>query len=191
MSSFPMEYGNSVPSRWLAVTSYDDDRTYIWSTVSEEVIKIFDDGGAINDVRKYFLVELLSWLDPRTTSGRFLSYGKGEASTYEPYHGSPPSAVIYDIIGRHIGTTSSEDRRQFFAAKLGAQNSRNELDSAQENDQVSLELVCSVRDKRPLVVGGRQRGVRISDEAVAWQYLDFGIYLSAYNRKRRCAGIRW
>ncbi|KAI6094345.1 hypothetical protein F5141DRAFT_1069756 [Pisolithus sp. B1] len=29
--------------------------------------------------------------------------------------------------------------------------------SAQENDQVSLELVCAVHDKRPLVVGGQQR----------------------------------
>ncbi|KAI6096246.1 hypothetical protein EDD16DRAFT_1528146 [Pisolithus croceorrhizus] len=32
--------------------------------------------------------------------------------------------------------------------------------SAQENDQVSLELVCAVHDKRPLVVGGQQRGVQ-------------------------------
>lgn len=109
-------------------------------------------GGAINDVRKYFLVELLSWLDPRTTSGRFLSYGKGEASTYEPYHGSPPSAVIYDIIGRHIGTTSSEDRRQFFAAKLGAQNSRNELDV---KTLAALHLLTECPRERPSFIGAR------------------------------------
>ncbi|KAI6161285.1 quinon protein alcohol dehydrogenase-like superfamily [Pisolithus thermaeus] len=180
------------PDGKLVATYYDDDTTCVWSTASREVIKVFDDSNpfafspdgrhfthpvrgtelAINDVRRYLAVDPLSWLDHPATNqlveaeeeqqdadqqSDFFRMGREEPDVIS----GPPVRRVEDnplSPGSVLKTRGTGLMTRLFRRRIRSP-------SAQGSDQVSLELVYAARDKRPLVVASRERGVRIQERS--------------------------
>ncbi|KIN94422.1 hypothetical protein M404DRAFT_1008334 [Pisolithus tinctorius Marx 270] len=170
------------PDGKLVATSYDDGKTYVWSTASREVIKIFDDNGpfvfssdgcyfthllrgtklAINDVKKYLPLDPSSWMDQPATS-QVVDAEKERldaVSRSDFFHTEreDPDFIPEPPVRRLEKNPSSpssdfKTRGTGLMSKLFRRHTRSR--SAQESDQVSLEIVYTARDKRPLIVASR------------------------------------
>ncbi|KAI5998222.1 hypothetical protein EDD15DRAFT_2244425 [Pisolithus albus] len=173
------------PDGKLVATSDEDDKTYVWSTASREVIKIFDNGGpfafspdghyfthpgregelAINDVRQYLPVEELPWLDHPVTNQVVEVEEEQEDQQTDLFHTErkEPEVVSEPPVQKTEDNPLSpgselKKRGPGLMSRLFRRRKRSQ--SAQENDQVSVELVYTARDKRPLIVASRESDVQ-------------------------------
>lgn len=179
------------PDGKLVATSDEDDKTYVWSTASREVIKIFDDGGpfafspdghhfthptrgrglAINDVRRYLPVEQLPWLDHPVTN-QLEEVEEDQQADFFHTERKKPEVTSEPPVQRIEDSPKSELKKRGTGLMSRLFRRRIRSQSTRENDQVSVELVYTARDKKPLIVASRENDVQVQERRSVDRALD-------------------